>query len=56
MLSASGQLENGFGVNPQDLLTEGVERLVAGALARTGARPGQPSQQAAPTAVASPPD
>ncbi len=34
MLSASGQLQRGFGVNPQDLLIEGVERLVRGALAK----------------------
>lgn len=33
MLSASGQLQNGFGVKPQELLLEGVERLVRGALA-----------------------
>jgi AcrR family transcriptional regulator len=32
MLSASGQLQNGFGVKPQELLLEGVERLVRGAL------------------------
>jgi AcrR family transcriptional regulator len=32
-LSAVGQLEHGFGVNAQDLLLEGVERLVRGALA-----------------------
>ncbi len=36
MLAASGQLQNGFGVNPQELLTEGVGRLVAGALAQAG--------------------
>ncbi len=36
MLSANGQLQDGFGVNPQDLLTEGVERLVRGALATAG--------------------
>ncbi len=34
MLSASGQLQRGFGVNPQELLMEGVERLVRGALAK----------------------
>lgn len=34
MLSASGQLQNGFGVNPQELLMEGVERLVRGALSQ----------------------
>jgi AcrR family transcriptional regulator len=33
MLSASGQLQNGFGVKPQELLLEGVERLVRGARA-----------------------
>jgi AcrR family transcriptional regulator len=56
MLAASGQLQHGFGVNPQDLLTEGVERLVAGALARTGARSGQASQQAGSPAGAAPLD
>jgi AcrR family transcriptional regulator len=44
MLSASGQLQAGFGVNPQDLLVEGVERLVSGALAR--ARRPEPPRQA----------
>jgi AcrR family transcriptional regulator len=32
-LAATGQLQHGFGVNPQNLLLEGVERLVRGALA-----------------------
>lgn len=36
MLSASGQLQGGFGVKPHDLLLEGVERLVRGALALAG--------------------
>lgn len=33
MLSASGQLQDGFGVKPQELLLQGVERLVRGAMA-----------------------
>ncbi len=39
LLSASGQLEKGFGVNPQELLIEGVERLVRGALSGAGKAP-----------------
>jgi AcrR family transcriptional regulator len=38
MLSASGKLEDGFGVNPQELLIEGVERLVRGALSMAGSQ------------------
>jgi AcrR family transcriptional regulator len=34
MLSASGQLQHGFGVNASELLLEGVERLVRGAMAQ----------------------
>jgi AcrR family transcriptional regulator len=32
MLSARGMLETGFGVDPQALMTEGIERLVRGAV------------------------
>lgn len=42
MLAMRDQLQKGFGVNPQEILLEGVERLVAGALARAG-RPLPPS-------------
>lgn len=34
MLSAKGMLQKGFSINPQDLLLEGVERLVRGAVGR----------------------
>lgn len=34
MLSAKGMLQTGFGQNPQQLLLEGVERLVRGAVTR----------------------
>ncbi len=43
MLAMRDQLQKGFGVDPQEILLEGVERLVAGAMARAGRPASAPS-------------
>jgi AcrR family transcriptional regulator len=43
MLAMRDQLQKGFGVDPQEILLEGVERLVAGAMARASRALPQPA-------------